>query len=162
MQHKINILRAILIILLIVTFYVIFGFSSQDGEKSSSLSKEITVEVTKNIQSIQKLEKSKKEEVLSEIEHIIRKLAHFSLYTLVGILLMSLMSTYKLTNIKRIGISMGLGVLYAISDEIHQYFIPERTALIGDIFIDSSGVVVGICIIIAGMKIYNAIINKKR
>lgn len=29
-----NVLRGILIVLLLCTFYIIFGFSSQDGEKS--------------------------------------------------------------------------------------------------------------------------------
>ena len=90
---RINILRIVLIAMLITLFANIFNFSNQNGEESSSLSREITENVTKNIESIQKLEPNKKEEVLGKIEHEIRKLAHFSLYTLVGILSMSIMST---------------------------------------------------------------------
>ena len=149
----INIIRAILIILLIVQFATIFNFSNQDGEESGNLSREVTITVTKNVKSIQKLEKTKKEKVLDKIEHFIRKTAHFSLYTLVGILTMGLMSTYKIKQIKRIGISLGIGALYAISDEIHQSFIPDRTPLIGDIFIDSSGVCFGIIIVIVSFKV---------
>ena len=102
MKAKINLLRAILIILLIALFSTIFNFSGQDGEKSGSLSREITESVTKDIKKIQQLETNKKEEVLDAVEHFIRKLAHFSLYTLVGILAMSLMSTYHLKKIKKI------------------------------------------------------------
>ena len=161
MNTKINILRAILIILLIMVFIAIFNFSSQDGEKSGTLSREVTNRVTKDIKSIQELEENKKEEVLSKIEHIIRKIAHFSIYTLVGILMMSLMSTYNLKQIKRVGISFGVGVLYAISDEFHQSFTPDRTPLATDVCIDSCGVLVGIGIIIILLKLIKKIKNDK-
>ena len=140
---NINFLRAILIILLVAIFSTIFNFSSQDGEKSGSLSKKVTLIVTNNIKSIQKLEETKKEQILNKLEHIIRKIAHFSLYTIVGILLMGLMETYKLTKITKFGVSLGIGAIYAISDEIHQIFVPDRTPLVGDVIIDSCGVCFG-------------------
>ena len=148
MNAKINVLRAVLIILLLIMFGSIFRFSNQDGEKSGSLSREITENVTKNVKTIQRMEKSKKEKTLDKIEHFIRKLAHFSLYTVVGILMMSLMSTYNLIQIKRLGISLGVGVIYAMSDEFHQMFIPDRSSSIIDVFIDSCGVFVGIVIVV--------------
>ena len=42
MNKKINILRAILIILLLIMFGTIFNFSNQNGDKSGSLSREVT------------------------------------------------------------------------------------------------------------------------
>lgn len=157
MKAKINLLRAILIILLIALFSTIFNFSGQDGEKSGSLSREITVNVTKDIKAIQQLEEHRKEEVLGTIEHMIRKLAHFSLYALVGFLAMSLMSTYCLKRTKRILISLGIGILYAISDEFHQSFIPDRTPLVGDVLIDACGVVAGIVLVLILLKIVEKI-----
>ena len=151
---KINILRIVLIAMLLTLFTFIFGFSNQDAEQSSSLSRQITEDVTKNIESIQKLEPSKKAEVLNKIEHVIRKLAHFSLYTLVGILSMSLMSTYKIKQLKRIGISLGIGILYAISDEFHQSFVPGRGPMVSDVFIDTFGVVFGFVVSMVFIKIF--------
>ncbi len=151
---KINILRAILIALLITQMWVIFGFSGQNGEESGSISRKITETVTQNIGSIQNLEKEEKERVLGKIEHIIRKLAHFSLYAIIGILLMSLMSTYKLKQKNRILVSGSIGLLYAISDEIHQAFIPGRGPQIGDVGIDWCGVITGIGIVIIAIKLY--------
>ncbi len=156
---KINILRIVLIAMLIALFANIFNFSNQDAEQSSSLSRQITEDVTKNIESIQKLEPNKKEEILGKIEHIIRKLAHFSLYTLVGILSMSLMSTYKIKQIKRIGFSLGIGVLYAISDEFHQSFVPGRGPMVSDVFIDTFGVVFGMLIILLIIKTLSNKVN---
>lgn len=161
MDAKINILRGILVILLMIMFSTIFNFSAQDGEESGSLSREITENVTKNVKSIQRMEKSKKEKTLDKIEHFIRKLAHFSLYTVVGILTMSLMSTYKLTQMKRCGISFGIGVIYAISDEFHQMFIPDRSSSIIDVFIDSCGVFVGILVVVLGLKVIKRVVSRK-
>ena len=134
--------------------WVIFGFSGQNGEESGSISRKITEAVTKNISSIQNLEKQEKEKVLKKIEHIIRKLAHFSLYAVIGFLLMSLMSTYKLKQKNRILVSGSIVLLYAISDEIHQAFIPGRGPQIGDVGIDFSGVVVGMCVVLVAISFY--------
>lgn len=162
MNIKINIIRAILIIMLIGTFFIIFSFSNQDGEESSSISRKITQDVTKNVKSIQKLEKPKKEKVLKKIESVIRKIAHFSMYTLVGLLLMSLLNTYKLKEIHKIGISLIIGIIYAISDEIHQMFIAERTAKATDVMIDTFGVLFGILIVMLVIKLYKIKSHKNK
>lgn len=123
---KINILRAILIILLICTFGVIFGFSSQDSSKSSGISKKITIAVTKNIKSIQSKSSNERNKILSQIESIIRKIAHFSIYTLVGLLLMALLYTYNIKEKTKFIASLIAGFIYAVSDEFHQSFVPRQ------------------------------------
>ena len=157
MNIKINILRAVLIILLLANLWIIFGFSNQSGEESGSLSRKITEAITKNIKAIQNLESMEKEKVLSRIEHIVRKLAHFSLYTSVGFLTMSLISTYKLKYKQRIILSLCIGITYAITDEIHQMYVPNRGPSLGDVLIDTSGVIFGILIVILGIKIYKKV-----
>lgn len=149
-----NVLRGILIILLLCTFYIIFGFSSQDGEKSGGISERITDFILEKSSKYNSLEQTKKEKVSKRTERIIRKIAHFSIYTLVGFLLMALLSTYE--NIKRknqICLSTIIGILYAISDEIHQNFTPGRGPKITDVFIDSLGVFFGITIILLILEI---------
>ena len=150
---KINILRGILILLLLGTFIMIFNFSSEDSDKSGNTSQKITNEITKNIESIQKLNKVEKTKTLDRIESIIRKIAHFSLYTLVGLLLMAICSTYNINEKLKVIISLSVGIFYAISDEIHQMFIAGRTAKPTDVFIDTLGVVLGILIIMLILKI---------
>lgn len=157
---KINILRGFLIVLLVLQMWIIFGFSGQDGETSGTISRRITETITKNIKSIQNLEKAEKEKVLKQIEHFIRKLAHFSLYTVVGFLLMSLLSTYKFKQKNKIYMSFGIGLMYAISDEIHQSFIPERTPMISDVCIDTCGVITGIIILLVIQFIWYRILKK--
>ena len=80
---KINIIRGILTILLLWTFCIIFGFSNQNAEKSSSISKKITQIISANIKDIRQTPESEKTKILSRMESIIRKIAHFSIYTVV-------------------------------------------------------------------------------
>lgn len=152
-KMKKNVLRIILILLLLGTFYIIFGFSSQDGEKSGSLSRRITEKIATLIPQIQKENEIEKENIMNTMESIIRKMAHFSIYTVVGLLLMSLVSTYNIKEKNRLIITLTAGIIYASSDEIHQSFVPGRSPMITDVVIDTMGVILGILLIILGKKI---------
>ena len=157
---KINILRIILILLLLCTFFIIFGFSSQDGETSGGLSRNITNKILQLSSKYNNLEQEEKDQVSDRTEKIIRKIAHFSIYTLVGLLLMGLLSTYKIKENWRIMLSVFLGMIYAISDEIHQGFTPGRSPRIADVYIDTLGVILGILLILLFIKIYERILQK--
>lgn len=147
---KKNIIRIILAILLLGTFYIIFGFSGQDGEESSGLSRKVTEFITDNIFH---LSNEYQIQCIDQLEYIIRKLAHFSIYTVVGILLMGFVSTYEMEKIKKIYISIVVGIIYATSDEIHQAFIPDRSARLTDVIIDTMGIFLGIVILLISKKI---------
>ena len=150
---KLNIIRGILITALITIFVTIFGFSNQDAEQSGGLSQKVTNFVVEIIPRIKYMPKQEKENIVNRIEKIIRKLAHFSIYTIVGILLMSLMSTYNFKELDKIAISLIIGIIYASTDEIHQAFIPGRGPLVTDVILDSIGVLTGICIVLLVYKI---------
>ena len=161
---KINILRTIFIILLIGTFCIIFGFSSQDSEKSSSISRRVTEFLTDRISSIQEKPEQEKEQILSRVEKIVRKIAHFSIYTVVGFLLMALFKTYKLEEMNRFSYSLIIGIIYASSDEIHQCFTPGRGPKVTDVILDGMGVLLGILLVMLVVKIFEKIllIRKRR
>lgn len=152
---KINIVRTIIMILLLGTFFIIFGFSSQDGQESGNLSSKITRFM------IERLMIQNRELILKRAESVIRKIAHFLIYALVGFLLMALMSTYSVKENKRILISLGVGILYATSDEIHQAFVPGRSPQITDVVLDSIGVLVGIILFLIIIQIYKIIKIKR-
>ena len=158
---KLNIIRGILITALIAIFVTIFGFSNQNAETSSGLSQKVANFVVEIVPSIKNMPEQEKEEVVDRIESVVRKLAHFSIYMLVGFLLMSLMSTYKIKELDKIAISLIIGVLYASTDEIHQVFVPGRGPLITDVILDSIGVLTGIFIVMLVLKVYMKINNKK-
>ena len=158
--NKINILRIILIILLLCTFFIIFGFSSQNGEQSGGISRKVTEIILKASSNYNKLEEEKKEIILYKTESIIRKVAHFSIYTVDGFLLMGLLSTYKIQDKWRLIMTIGIGILYAMSDEFHQSFSPGRTPKVTDVYIDTLGIIVGALLVILIRMIYKKIRTK--
>ena len=68
---------------------------------------------------------------------------------------MGFTSTYKLENIKKVMISLIIGIVYATSDEIHQSFVPGRSPQFTDVMIDTMGVTLGILLIMLAIEIYH-------
>ena len=155
MKNK-NILRAIFFILILITFSIIFCFSSQDGNKSKSVSKQVMRTIVDVNPKTNKLNEVEKEDVVEKSQPYIRKLAHFTIFTIAGILIMGFLSTYDFHWKKKLVITLIFGVLYAISDEIHQFFTGGgRTARIFDVFVDSLGVFIGACFVLVILKLIN-------
>lgn len=66
----------------------------------------------------------------------LRKLAHAAEFGILGFLLVRATGRARL--------ALAAGILYAISDEIHQEFVPGREGSPLDVAIDSIGVVAGV------------------
>lgn len=90
------------------------------------------------------------------IHHLFRKCAHLTEYAMLALLVRRAIhktcekkTTAAETNPAadgkkfwqwdEAGLSLAIVFLYAASDELHQVFVPTRTALISDVFIDTSG-----------------------
>ncbi len=87
-------------------------------------------------------------------DYPIRKLAHFTEYAVLGVLLIETLSAWSLPVKKAIVYGIAIGIAYAISDEIHQYFVPGRACQIRDMIIDSVGVMSGIFAYIIFSKVF--------
>ena len=150
--------KIISITLVILWMILVFWFSSQIGDDSQVTSgntiRKIITFINNNI------DKVKLEEIVELLQPIVRKLAHFTLYTLGGILIFNLFNSFKLKNREKIGYSLLVGALYAITDEIHQLFVPGRSGMTKDVFIDSLGIITGVIICLIIIKIINIIIKK--
>ena len=151
--------RILFLIMLIITFCIIFNFSEQNGEMSGSLSKKVTEFIVKIVSKIKTMDTATKLHYIEKLHPLIRKLAHFSIYAVVGFSVMGFMCTFDMRNIFKLIISFVVGVSYAITDEIHQSFTPGRTPSIMDVGIDSLGVLTGIFILIVLIIFFESIIE---
>ena len=158
---KRTLFRITMLILLGLTFISIFNFSNQDGKASSGLSKKVARKIVDVFPYTKNLSEKTKNKIVEKTQPIIRKGAHLSIYTLVGIFIMSFISTYKIHLKYKFLISILVGLVYASSDEIHQSFIPGRTASIIDVGIDTSGVLLGIILVVVIISVYKALTEKK-
>jgi VanZ family protein len=85
---------------------------------------------------------------LEELNHIIRKLAHFTEYAVLTTLgywgWVKGMGRSPSTALR---ITLLASILFAISDEFHQRFVSGRTSLVTDVFIDCFGATVAVFIL---------------
>lgn len=158
---KIKIFRTIILLLLISTFFIIFRFSSQNGTQSKGISTKVTEAILEKSSKYNQLDNKEKKKVFNRANAVIRKIAHFSIYTLVGLLLMGIMTRTKLKDKRRILITVVIGIIYATLDEFHQSFSPGRTPKITDIYIDTLGVILGILLVLTAREIYNRYITNR-
>ena len=151
--------RIIFAILIVINCTVIFGFSAQNSEKSSKQSSVVVERVVTTITNANK--KAKKDPTLRDrVTFYVRKTAHFSIYTLLGIWLMNEANTFDIRKLKKIVICLLFGFMYAISDELHQSFVSGRSREIRDVIIDTSGVLFGCILVILVGLIVKKVKNK--
>lgn len=140
-------------LLSVYTAVLIFRFSAQNGEASGALSQGIVTNLLQSFVSAENLDNA---------ERILRKLAHFGIYLFFGLSLFYSSYYYKnCRNKQEAGeFSFCTAFMYAVSDEFHQLFVPDRNCSTTDIMIDSFGALFGIGIAILILKLI-AKINKK-
>ena len=74
---------------------------------------------------------------------IIRKLAHFAEYLVLGVLLYRALRTESRPPLRAAATAVVLAALWAASDELHQAFVPGRTPAVRDVMIDVSCAIAG-------------------
>ncbi len=143
----------------LVWMVLLFLLSAQTADESSSLSAVPTQWLAALLRPL--LEKLPEEERLALTENltfITRKSAHFIGYTILGALSCA---AFRLSGLKPLPAycsSAAFSLLYAVSDEIHQSFVPGRSGEIRDALIDLAGALIGAGILTA---IWQAV-RKKR
>jgi VanZ family protein len=83
---------------------------------------------------------------IERLHSVFRKLGHFTEYFVLGGLLWRALRYHDAaaSRSRRLALSIAITLLYAISDEWHQSFIPSRTASVVDVLIDTLGGICGI------------------
>ena len=150
-KTKIKIKRIVFAILIIINCIVIFNFSNKVADDSSEQSGRIVNFISQIIPSIKNMPEPNKTNFMEgTLTTIVRKTAHFSIYTLLGLLSMNFMITFKEKEFYKIDLrcltTLTFCIFYAISDEFHQYFIPGRSCELRDVCIDTLGAILGILV----------------
>ena len=144
-----------IIILLIAVIFVavmIFYFSSQNGPNSNQTSARfVDIIIKLFVPGYDSRSEKDQHEIIRIVNIAVRKLAHFTEFALFGALLALLIEAIKGKNqkngYKAVGIiTVFIGFIYAVSDEIHQLFT-GRTSKFTDVLIDTAGVLFGVFII---------------
>ena len=147
---------------------LIFYLSHQPGTASSDLSSNITEQIIYFLTIISPLDLT-----FQDFQGFIRKGAHFFAYFVLGILTYHALLRSNLQNKREkfrekwrnssrqkgaqffnICIALLISVVYAISDEWHQTFIPGRSGEIRDVLIDTFGAFTGISLYVFSKSVF--------
>lgn len=116
---------------------LIIWFSGQPASDSDSLSRGLA----QRLLELFLMEASAQE--LRYLNHFLRKLAHFTLYLILGCGLTGVTS-HKLRRMPMaVCVSVLLGAIFAASDEFHQFFSEGRGPSVQDVLLDTCGVAAG-------------------
>ena len=132
----------------------IFYMSAQNSNSSSGMSGGLIRFFIDLFPKFKNLPETSKEIHIENLQFFVRKAAHWSVYFSLGLFSSLALFTHEMRFYKRPLIAAGSCLTYAISDEIHQLFIPGRSGEIRDVLIDFSGSIIAILIVV--------LINKKR
>ncbi len=148
--------KFIFISLTLLWMAVIFYFSHQTGMESSKVSGKVTEMIVKLfVVDFDNLPMNEKDVLIETYGYIIRKMGHFTEFAILSLCLFLTVKSFTDREIILYPSVLGLCIFYAISDEIHQYFISSRVPAFKDVVIDSLGamtMLLGIAIILNLLK----------
>ena len=147
----------------IICMLIIFNFSSENSEVSSSTSGNVGRWLLKTFYNgFEKLSSIEQSQIVESIQFYIRKTAHFSIYALLGVCThFGTLANKKISHQKNVFISLLICLVYASSDEIHQLFISGRSGQVSDVLLDFTGSIFGTIIFLIALKIIQMIRLKK-
>ena len=136
--------RILFLSLIILWGTVIYCFSNQQGDTSSSISSSITYRILGIFYpKFQQLDSVNQMAVFNTFHVITRKLAHFSEYAILWFFSYCFLRTYPLNKWQCYVMAVIFCFGYASLDEWHQSFIPERSPSFKDVLIDTLGALIG-------------------
>ncbi|SDZ78329.1 VanZ like family protein [Oribacterium sp. KHPX15] len=148
--------RWIFLVLTLLWMLVIFLMSSQPADDSTETSLYVGETIGKVfVPGYTGWSPEEQIEFAEHIDHPVRKAAHATEYTVLGILLfMTCRSSFGMNLKDSFRIAFLTGTIYAATDEFHQLFVPGRAGMISDVLIDSMGVLFGCLVIYALYKVF--------
>lgn len=153
MNQNIRILLGILIVLWMI---VVFCFSHQPADQSSETSQQAIQVIVNVLQLEESMSEDELKNLIAGLKAPIRKMAHFAMYFVGGVLICLLFATInKFSTKQKILLSQCVATGYAVADEVHQALVPGRGPQLLDIGIDSVGAFIGIMIVILLIYLYN-------
>lgn len=132
------------ILLLLVLMYTL---SAQDGHASGALSERVTRFLAAANPGFSGMSSEAQDTVVTFLHPSVRKLAHFTEYTLLGMLLTGAFLCTFLRLRTRVLLALAAGGLCAAADEVHQLTVGGRCGQWTDVAIDFAWVALGVALV---------------
>lgn len=146
LQMKTTICRCITGMLLVVWMVVIFLFSAQPAVQSSQISGGISYRIIVFMTEKLDLEFTRQQqlEYAERLDYPIRKAAHMAEYGILAIFSFLFFFSMGKRDRRAYILALLFCVGYAITDEMHQLFVPGRAGRFSDVCIDTMGIMMAL------------------
>ncbi len=134
--------RIILLILILLNLATIFFFSHQDAKTSTAVSNAISKQIEVRTPDYSTKNQGERNVLHTHVQRSLRRSAHAILFCSLGILTFLFLRTFKIRWFWYF-CALPVGFLIALSDEIHQLYVPGRTFGWDDISYDMLGFILG-------------------
>lgn len=146
--------RILLTVLTAAVMFLIFFFSTEPAERSDETSGVFARKVIAVLHpDYETYPPERQKEVYDSVQFTVRKIAHFTEYTILGLLMRLCLESWFGKRRWLSPVSWGAGALYACTDEMHQLLTDGRCGEWKDILLDSSGVLAGVLIAVLGLHL---------
>ena len=143
-MKKYKYLKWIMLVLLILVMAFIFLMSSTNATDSRKESRAISRAVCRVIyRDFDNLPFGTQEARVGHLNQALRKFAHFFEFTLLGSVFYMTLYTWSVKYKIALPVTLGAGIVYALTDELHQGFVEGRATEFNDVFLDALGVFAG-------------------
>ena len=145
--------RKLAVIVCLLWMAFIFYQSSQTSQQSNELSHEIVNYIGSQQKEETKVETPESMVIqeskwsFEQVNVFIRKSAHAFEFFILAILLAWVLIEYHISGWKVTVMTLLAVLLYAISDEFHQLFVPGRSGQLKDVLIDTAGGAIGLALL---------------
>lgn len=147
-------LRLLFLCLSVALAVTIFLFSAEPATDSANRSTRLAEIVLSLVcPDFEALPQGEQAPLLAVTDHLLRKTAHFCVYATLGAFLCLTSLGFSAKRSAHALRTLAVGAAYAASDELHQAFVPGRGPGIGDVLLDSVGVLVGILAVLLLAKL---------
>ena len=156
-NHPLKLTLSWLAVLLLML--AIFLFSAQPASISNSNSKTIVTRIVETTVNLTKtgITEPEKRQLVDRINNVAREYMHGVVFLVLGLLVQNAVTQSGAKGMKTIAIALAICVVYGITDEIHQLFVPGRAFQISDLAMDAAGSMIGIA---SGWFLYNVVRKK--
>ena len=154
--------KTVLFILTVGCMAAIFLFSAQKASVSNKTSEGFIESVVRFFDFDKTLSDSEISEIAESAAHCVRKAAHFSIFAVLGFFTLLLLLQFDFSVKRSAVITVIWAFIYACSDEIHQCFVPGRSAQVSDVLIDTAGAFCGMAAALLVYTVLKKIILKQK
>lgn len=161
-DKKIIIRKIVFLVLAILWMTVIFIMSARDADTSTEDSHLIGMMVGNIVyRDFDTWPEAEQISFAQKVDFPVRKCAHATEYAVLALLLSGVVFGRNVSDVrvlrKQYMIVFLICVIYGMSDEIHQYFVPGRACRLMDVCIDSAGALAGLLVRYLVTLVYLAI-----